>query len=90
MITTMPRPRPPFLSREVTRHGRPVWYVRRDGKRIRLRAEYGTPEFEAEYQAACNGIRPQKAEEAAGARHSRPFISCKRCEVYSAGRSSLS
>ena len=66
MITTMPRPRPPFLSREVTRHGRPVWYVRRDGKRIRLRAEYGTPEFEAEYQAACNGIRPQKAEEAAG------------------------
>jgi integrase len=40
--------------------------VRRDGKRIRLRAEYGTPEFEAEYQAACNGIRPQKAEEAAG------------------------
>ena len=48
----MPRPRPPFLSREVTRHGKAVWYVRRNGKRIRLRAEYGTPEFDAEYQAA--------------------------------------
>ena len=33
----MPCPRPPFLSREVTRHGRPVWYVRRSGKQIRLR-----------------------------------------------------
>jgi hypothetical protein len=48
----MPRPRPPYLSREVTRHGRAVWYVRRDGKRIRLRADFGTPDFEAEYQAA--------------------------------------
>lgn len=39
----MPRPRPPFLSHEVTRHGRMVWYVRRNGKRIRLRAEFGLP-----------------------------------------------
>ena len=62
----MPRPRPPYLSREVSRHGKPVWYVRRDGKRIRLRADFGTPEFDAEYQAACNGIRPQKAEGFAG------------------------
>ena len=51
----MPRPRPPHLSREVTRHGRAVWYVRRDGKRIRLRTEFGTPEFAAEYQAAIAG-----------------------------------
>ena len=51
-MTDMPRPRPPFLSREVSRHGRPVWYVRRSGKRIRLRAEFGTQEFDAEYQAA--------------------------------------
>jgi integrase len=62
----MPRPRSPYLSREVTRHGKPVWYVRRNGKRIRLRADFGTPEFNAEYQAACNGIQPQKAEEVAG------------------------
>ena len=43
------------VSREVTRHGRMVWYVRRNGKRIRLRAEFGTPEFDAEYQAAIAG-----------------------------------
>ena len=65
-MDNMPRPRPPHLSRETTRHGRPVWYVRRDGKRIRIRAEFGTTEFDAEYQAACAGIRPQKAEGSAG------------------------
>jgi integrase len=64
----MPRPRPPYLSREVTRHGQGVWYVRRNGKRIRLRSEYGTPEFDAEYQAAITNSpqRPQKGEPAAG------------------------
>jgi hypothetical protein len=63
----MPRPRPPYLSREVTRHGKPVWYVRRDGKRIRLRAGFGTPEFDAEYQAGLTGtLRPRKGDPAAG------------------------
>jgi hypothetical protein len=34
-----------------------VWYVRRGkGKRIRIRAEYGTPDFDAEYQAALAGV----------------------------------
>lgn len=52
----MPRPRPPHLQREVTRHGRAVWYVRVDkGPRVRIRAEFGTPEFDVEYQAAVNG-----------------------------------
>lgn len=52
----MPRPRPPHLQRERTRHGRPVWYVRVDkGPRIRLSAEYGTPEFNAAYRAALEG-----------------------------------
>ena len=55
MISGMPRPRPQYLSREVTRHGLPVWYFRRNGKRIRLRSEFGTPEFEAEYEAARAG-----------------------------------
>jgi integrase len=54
-MVAMPRPRPPYLSREVTRHGNAVWYVRRDGKRTRLRSKYGTPEFEADYQAALAG-----------------------------------
>jgi hypothetical protein len=58
-MESMPRPRPPQLHREVTRHGKAVWYVRLDkGKRIRIKAEFGTPDFEAEYQAAING-RPK-------------------------------
>jgi integrase len=53
----MPRPRPPYLVREVTRHGTTVWYVRRGGngtrgRRIRLRGEFGSPEFMNAYQAA--------------------------------------
>jgi integrase len=52
----MPRPRPPHLHREVNRHGKAVWYVREGkGPRIRIKAEYGTPEFEAAYQAALRG-----------------------------------
>jgi hypothetical protein len=55
VISGMPRPRLPYLSRETTRHGKPVWYVRLNDKRTRLRADYGTPEFKAEYQAALAG-----------------------------------
>jgi integrase len=52
----MPRPRPPHLQRERTRHGKAVWYVRVDrGPRVRIRADYGTPEFDVEYQAAIKG-----------------------------------
>src|SRR5262249_39486706 len=52
----MPRPRPPHLQRETSRHRKTVWYVRvAKGQRIRLRAEYGTPEFDAEYRAAVEG-----------------------------------
>jgi hypothetical protein len=51
----MPRPRPTHLVREFSRHGKAIWYCRRGGRRIRLRAEYGTPEFEAEFQAALHG-----------------------------------
>jgi integrase len=59
----MPRPRPPHLHRETTRHGKAVWYVRVDkGKRIRLRAEFGTPQFNAEYQAAVSGDAPPKSD----------------------------
>lgn len=53
MIETMPRPRPPYLHRERTRHGLSVWYVRvGKGPRVRIRQEYGTPEFMADYHAA--------------------------------------
>ncbi|MCK0197565.1 tyrosine-type recombinase/integrase [Ancylobacter sp. 6x-1] len=60
----MPRPRPPHLHRETTRHGTTVWYVRKgQGPRIRIRAAFGTPEFEAEYQAALVGAPRQKRGE---------------------------
>jgi integrase len=56
MIDPVPRPRPPYLNREVTRHGRVVWFVRvYPGPRIRIRGEYGTPEFKAAYEAAIAG-----------------------------------
>jgi integrase len=59
VIDAMPRPRPPHLHREITRHGKPVWYVRLGkGPRIRLRAEFGSPDFDAEYQAAIAGTKP--------------------------------
>lgn len=52
----MPRPRPPHLHRETTRHGRTVWYVRvGKGPRIRIKGEFGTDDFAAEYEAAIAG-----------------------------------
>ena len=58
----MPRPRPPHLQREITRHGKAVWYVRVDrGPRVRIRAQYATPEFDAEYRAAISGTPTRKA-----------------------------
>jgi integrase len=64
----MPRPRPPHLQRQVTQHGKAVWYVRiGKGPRIRIRAEFGTPEFDAEYQAAVSKTpRPKKGAPATG------------------------
>jgi hypothetical protein len=59
----MPRPRPPHLHRQVTRHGKPVWYVRIDkGPRLRIRALYGTPEFDIEYQGALAGMPARSTE----------------------------
>lgn len=53
----MPRPRPPFLLRESTRHGKAVWYVRKgDGPRIRIRGEFGTDAFQKAYKAAVDGV----------------------------------
>ncbi len=60
----MPRPRPPYLHREVNRHGRATWYVRiGGGPRKRLRADYGTSEFWAEYRAAISGVSVTLAKE---------------------------
>jgi integrase len=55
----MPRPRPPHLHREQTRHGGVAWYVRRKhSRRIRIKADYDTAEFWAQYRAALEGTPP--------------------------------
>jgi integrase len=57
----MPRPRPPHLHKQITRHSKIAWYVRiGKGRRIRLRAVYGSDEFRVEYDAAVNGRAPAK------------------------------
>lgn len=61
----MPRPRPPHLHKETNRHGTTVWYVREGkGPRIRIKEAFGTPEFEAAYQAALKGETVQPAAKA--------------------------
>lgn len=62
----MPRPRPPYLEKIVSRSGDVFWYVRRSraSKRIRIRAEYGSLEFQAEYEAALAGQPIPKRGEA--------------------------
>jgi integrase len=67
-MDAMPRPRPPHLHLETSRHGKPCWYVRvGKGPRIRLRAEYGTDAFFAEYRAALTGSpKPAKGSPATG------------------------
>jgi integrase len=59
----MPRPRPLYLHRFKTRHGNYVWYVRKPGgNRVRIRGEYGSPEFNAAYVAALEGLAPAKTK----------------------------
>ncbi len=58
----MARPRPQFLHLQYDRHGNPCWYVRRGkGQRIRIRGEYGSPEFRAAYDAALEGRKLEKS-----------------------------
>ncbi|MGY8667048.1 tyrosine-type recombinase/integrase [Bradyrhizobium sp. UFLA05-109] len=46
----------PYLSREEDRHGNPRIYVRRGGKRIRIREQEGTPAFAEAYAAAVKQL----------------------------------
>jgi integrase len=56
-MADVPRTRPPHLHRQVSRHGKAVWYVRiGKGRRIRIRSGFGTAEFHVEYQAAIAGL----------------------------------
>lgn len=81
----MPRPRPLYLVRQVSRHGTEAWYVRRvvDGKRIaiRLRAKFGTPEFEAEYHAAVAGVIPKPSKPGRALTGSLKWLWCRYTET---------
>jgi integrase len=64
-MASMPRPRKPYVQKEVTRHGKIVWYFRRGKEaRIRLPGAYGSQEFNAAYAAAMAGTPARKRQEA--------------------------
>lgn len=53
----MPKPRKPYMQKEVTRHGKIVWYFRKGKEqRIRLPGAFGSPEFNRAYNAALAGM----------------------------------
>lgn len=55
-MARMPRPRKPYIQKEVTRHKKIVWYFRRGKeKRIRLPGVFGSPEFNEAYENALAG-----------------------------------
>lgn len=64
----MPRPRDPYLHHETTRHGQKVWYYRpsKAAKRIRIYAQYGTPEFREAVEAARQGRKIEKNKPVSG------------------------
>lgn len=66
MTNDMPRKRPDYIRREITRHKRLVWYFRRGRERIRLPDEYGTNEFWEAYRLALTGKAGEPAKQAAG------------------------
>ena len=50
----------PYLSRDPDRHGNPRIYVRRKGKRIRIKEPEGTPAFAKAYSAAVEKLEDQR------------------------------
>lgn len=51
----------PYLSGDVDRHGTERLYVRKSGKRVRIREKIGTPEFTAAYAAAVKILSEKTA-----------------------------
>jgi hypothetical protein len=48
----------PYLQEDEDRHGNPRVYVRRNGKRVRIREKEGTPEFARAYADAVDRLGP--------------------------------
>jgi integrase len=55
----------PYLERDEDRHGNPRIYVRRNGKRIRIREAQGTPAFAKAYTEAVDKLGEPKSKRAA-------------------------
>src|SRR5258706_14529900 len=51
----------PYLSIERNRHGKEVVFVRRHGRRIRIREKLGSPEFLDSYKEALQRVSPRWA-----------------------------
>lgn len=65
----MPKPRLPYVNRHVNRHGKVYWFFRaRHGQRIRLPGDYGSPEWQAAYDAALAGVAQTKPPEVRASR----------------------
>jgi integrase len=60
----MPKPLPPHLHRETSRHGQSFWTVRRGhGRRIRIAALFDSVEFWSQYEAALHALdQPRRRE----------------------------
>lgn len=52
----------PYLERDQDRHGNPRVYVRRHGRRVRIRASEGTTAFAAAYSAAVAALEPRQRD----------------------------
>lgn len=68
-MDAMPRPRLPHVQREVSRHGRVMWFFRRKrgGPRRRLPDDYGSDEFMEAYNAAlADKAAPERTKATSG------------------------
>jgi integrase len=62
----------PFLSREIDRHGNSRIYVRRSGKRIRIRERENTPDFAKAYTEAVEKLGEPRSKRKAEALPTHP------------------
>ncbi len=59
-MSDMPRPRKPYVHRDVDRHGNVRWYYRKPGgRRHRLPGAYESPEWLAAYHTVLTGKPPE-------------------------------
>lgn len=70
-MKTMAKVDLPYLCRFVDRHGKKRVYVRRNGKRIAIKAKENTPEFAREYAAAAEEIGVRATRGPLGPEHAR-------------------